>query len=59
MTNGGPGYSTTVPALQMYQAAIDYGEFGYSMALSVLLFIVVVTLSLLARVLSARRENRQ
>ncbi|MEF2277229.1 sugar ABC transporter permease [Deinococcus sp. YIM 134068] len=59
MTNGGPGYSTTVPALQMYQAAIDYGEFGYSMALSVLLFLVVVALSLLARFIAARQEARR
>ncbi|CAM4096357.1 carbohydrate ABC transporter permease [Deinococcus marmoris] len=57
MTNGGPGYSTVVPALQMYQAAIDYGEFGYSMAISVLLFMVVVSLTVLARVIAARRER--
>ncbi len=57
MTNGGPGYSTTVPALQMYKSAIDYGEFGYSMAISALLFVVVVGLTLLARRLTAGREE--
>lgn len=58
MTNGGPGYSTTVPALLMYQTAIDYGEFGYSMAISALLFVVVLGLTLTVRRLLTRREQR-
>ena len=40
MTNGGPGYSTTVPILHMYKQATQFGQFGYSMALSFLLFLV-------------------
>jgi raffinose/stachyose/melibiose transport system permease protein len=40
MTNGGPGYATQVPALYMYQVAVTFGQFGYSMAISFMLFVV-------------------
>ena len=49
MTNGGPGYSTYVPSLYMYKAAVQYGEFGYSMAISFLLFMVVLGLTVISR----------
>lgn len=42
MTGGGPGYATYVPILHMYKVATDYGQFGYSMAISCLLFVVVL-----------------
>lgn len=47
MTNGGPGYSTYVPLLHMYTLAIKYGEFGYSMAISFLLFLVILVLTII------------
>lgn len=47
MTNGGPGYSTYVPLLHMYTLAIKYGEFGYSMAISFLLFVVILVLTVI------------
>ena len=49
MTDGGPGYSTYVPALHMYKTAVTYGEFGYSMAISFLLFAVVLGLTLISQ----------
>ena len=47
MTNGGPGYSTYVPLLHMYTLAIKYGEFGYSMAISFLMFLVILILTII------------
>ena len=55
MTDGGPGYSTYVPALHMYKTAVTYGEFGYSMAISFLLFAVVLGLTLVSQ--RARRDR--
>jgi ABC-type sugar transport system permease subunit len=49
MTDGGPGYSTYVPALHMYKSAVTYGEFGYSMAISFLLFALVLGLTLISQ----------
>ncbi len=46
MTNGGPGNATDMPSLEMYTNAIN-GRFGYSMAISFLLFIVVLVLTAL------------
>lgn len=47
MTNGGPGYSTYVPLLYMYTVAIKYGEFGYSMAISFVLFVIILVLTVI------------
>lgn len=58
VTNGGPGYSTTVPALLMYQTAVRDGQYGYAMAIAVLLFLVVVVLTALSRWLSRLGANR-
>jgi len=44
MTNGGPGNATDMPSLEMYTSAVN-GRFGYSMAISFLLFIVVLILT--------------
>ncbi|MBB5235082.1 carbohydrate ABC transporter permease [Deinococcus budaensis] len=56
LTSGGPGFATTVPALLMYQTATRDGEYGYAMAMAVLLMIVVVALTGLSRLLG--RGNR-
>jgi raffinose/stachyose/melibiose transport system permease protein len=47
MTNGGPGYSTYTPALYMYDTAVEYGDFGYSMAISFMLFVLILGLTAL------------
>jgi ABC-type sugar transport system permease subunit len=42
LTNGGPGYSTYVPAFLMYRKLASEGQFGYASAIGVVLFIVVL-----------------
>lgn len=42
MTNGGPGYTTRVLSLDMYQAAFQQNEFGYASVLAVVLGVVGV-----------------
>ena len=37
LTNGGPGESSTVLALEMYQNAIFYSRYGYGSAIAVVL----------------------
>lgn len=55
MTGGGPGTSTLTPILFMYRTAVQYGQFGYSMAISFILFVVVLILSVISnRLLRAR-----
>lgn len=46
MTNGGPGYTTRVLSLDMYQAAFQQNEFGYASVLAVVLGIVGVGIAL-------------
>lgn len=45
LTNGGPGDSTMVPGLVMYQRAFSYGEFGYGTAIGTTIFVVVLVLT--------------
>ncbi|MHB1953591.1 MAG: carbohydrate ABC transporter permease [Sulfobacillus sp.] len=47
MTGGGPGTSTMTPVLYMYQAAIDHDEYGYSMGVAFILFVVLLALTIL------------
>ncbi|MBA8795536.1 ABC-type sugar transport system permease subunit [Friedmanniella endophytica] len=55
LTNGGPGNATLTPVLYMYQRAIDYGQYGFGMAVGTLLFVVVLALSIInMRVLRTR-----
>lgn len=48
-TNGGPGFATTIPALQMYKVAFGDGKFGRASAMGVILFGVIIMLTLLSR----------
>ncbi len=41
-TNGGPAYATTFYALQIYNTAFVFGDFGYACALAWLFFVVLV-----------------
>ena len=47
MTDGGPGYSTMVPALQLFQSAFNFLEFGYASAIGVVLFVAMLALTVL------------
>jgi multiple sugar transport system permease protein len=40
-TQGGPGYSTYVPAFQMYKKIAE-GDFGYASAIGMILFMIVM-----------------
>lgn len=55
MTNGGPGYSTYTVSFYMYEIAVTYGDFGYSMAVALMLFVVILTLTALGQILNRER----
>ncbi|OLE23618.1 MAG: ABC transporter permease [Catenulispora sp. 13_1_20CM_3_70_7] len=57
MTQGGPGRATTVLSQRIYQTGIVDGEFGYASAISVLLFLLVLVLTLTQFWLNKRRER--
>ncbi len=45
LTNGGPGYSTMVPGLWMFQRAFQADRFGYASAVGVVLLLVMLCLT--------------
>ncbi|WP_225442701.1 carbohydrate ABC transporter permease [Paenibacillus lycopersici] len=47
MTNGGPGYSTYVPILHMYNVSTVNGEFGYGMSIALVMFVVILAFTIL------------
>jgi len=47
MTDGGPGYSSMVPALQLFQSAFNFLEFGYASAIGVVLFVAMLALTVI------------
>lgn len=47
LTDGGPGYSTMVPAMHMYHQGFAFGRLGYACAIGVALFLVILSLTYL------------
>jgi len=47
MTRGGPAYATYTSVMYIYEAAFRYWRFGYSTAMSVVLFAIVFVLALI------------
>jgi len=47
LTGGGPGYSTSTPGWQMFQAAFSFDEFGYASAIGVFIGIVILVITLI------------
>lgn len=45
LTNGGPGTSTMVPGLVLYQSAFQYARFGYATAIGTVIFVVIMVLT--------------
>jgi ABC-type sugar transport system permease subunit len=45
LTNGGPGYSTMVPGMHLYQNAISFDRMGYACAIGVVLFLVILAIT--------------
>jgi raffinose/stachyose/melibiose transport system permease protein len=46
MTDGGPGYTTRVVSLDMYQTAFQQNEFGYASVLAVVLGVIGIAVAL-------------
>jgi ABC transporter, permease protein len=49
ITNGGPGdsYASMVPGYYMYKAAINDSEYGYSCAMGVVLFLMILVITII------------
>ena len=47
LTNGGPGFKSTVPGLWMYLNAFRFQRMGYACAIGVILFLLILTLTIL------------
>lgn len=47
LTNGGPGFETEVPALRIYKEAFTNYKFGYATALSVILGLMLLVISII------------
>jgi len=47
LTRGGPGTSTMVPGLLLYQNAFSYAKMGYASAIGVVMFFIILALSIL------------
>lgn len=56
LTQGGPGYSTMVPGLMMYQDAFRNGDFGRASALGTSMFLVILALTMINLRFGRRRE---
>lgn len=59
VTNGGPGKATTLMSLLIYNNAFKFLKMGYSSALSVILFLAIVTVTLILFATSRRWVNYQ
>ena len=47
MTNGGPGYATTVLNFSIYQHGFEFLQMGYAAALSMILFVIILIVTVL------------
>ncbi|MEW1723289.1 sugar ABC transporter permease [Streptomyces sp. NPDC093109] len=57
MTEGGPGRSTLVLSQLIFRQGITQGRFGYSSAISLVLFLIVLTITLVQFQLQRRSER--
>lgn len=57
MTNGGPGRATLVLSQLIYQEGILNGDFGYSSAISLVLFLLVLIVTVFQFRIQQRRER--
>lgn len=57
MTDGGPGRATTVLSQLIYREGISEGRFGYSSAISLVLFLIVLSITVGQFKLQQRRER--
>ncbi|WP_058308545.1 carbohydrate ABC transporter permease [Gracilibacillus massiliensis] len=54
LTNGGPGYATEVLGLYIYKNAFDWFQMGYGAALAVVLFVIILTVTLIQLLLQKK-----
>jgi raffinose/stachyose/melibiose transport system permease protein len=55
LTNGGPGFATSVPGLSMYKRAFSAQQFGLASAIGVLIFLVAISMTfIINRIVRAR-----
>jgi len=47
MTKGGPGYSTHTVSYYLFANAFEYGKMGYACAMAVIMFIIILTVTLI------------
>ncbi|HET7656804.1 MAG TPA: sugar ABC transporter permease [Bacillales bacterium] len=56
LTGGGPGHSTELLAMNIYNEIFSYGHYGYGQAKAVAFFIVVATITLTQVYITKKRE---
>jgi len=56
MTGGGPGYSTTVLPVYIYESAFELGRYGYANALGLILMVIIFAFTLIQWRLNQQRE---
>lgn len=54
LTQGGPGTSTYVPALELYLNATTFGRYGYACALGIVMFLFIM----IGTIINLRLQNR-
>lgn len=57
MTEGGPGRSTTSPALYMYEQAFTFDKFGYASAIGIIIFVVLLIITLINQMFIKNTEK--
>lgn len=57
LTNGGPGYTTMVPTLQIFTQAFTYNNYGVAAAMSVIFGAALILLSMVQLGFSRRRAD--
>ncbi|WP_407267788.1 carbohydrate ABC transporter permease [Radiobacillus sp. PE A8.2] len=48
LTQGGPGYRTMTPAYYLYKSGFEYNQLGYASAIGVVVFVILITFTILA-----------
>lgn len=56
-TGGGPGNATMIPAMYIFNIAFQDGRFGYASAMGTVMMVIIMTLTLLQRKLTARKGD--
>jgi alpha-1,4-digalacturonate transport system permease protein len=56
LTGGGPGTSTMMVVQYIYRAAFELDQFGRAAAASLVLFVIILTLTIVQYIVGRRRE---